>query len=288
MIANDNNITKLRKIAYELRLDVIDMIHCGGSGHPGGSLSMAEIIAVLYWKVLNIDPGNPKWENRDRIVLSKGHACPVLYAALAKKGFFDKKELKTLRKIDCILQGHPCSLKIPGLDSSTGSLGQGLSISVGMALGGKQLKNDFNVYAILSDGELQEGMIWEAAMSAGNFGLNNLTAIVDYNNLQVDGFINEVMNIEPLAEKWEAFGWEVLTARGNDVVSVLDAFNKRKNILSKPVVIICKTIKGKGVSYMENVMEWHASPISKELYDRAMNELKNTIDKFDNELLSRY
>lgn len=278
MAVSETEIRKLKKTAYELRIDVIDMIYHGGSGHPGGSLSIAEIVTVLYWNILNIDPKNPKWEDRDRLVLSKGHACPILYAALSRKGFFSMGELKNLRRIDCMLQGHPCFVKVPGLDSSTGSLGQGLSISVGMALGAKQLKKDFNVYTILSDGELQEGMIWEAAMSAANFGLSSLTAIVDYNNLQVDGFVNEVMNIEPLAEKWKAFGWEVLNASGNDINSLLDAFKNREDIIDKPVVIICRTTKGKGVSYMENVMEWHASPIDEELREKAVNELQEIID----------
>jgi transketolase len=183
------------------------MIHHGGSGHPGGALSAAEIVAVLYWKILNVDPANPKWEQRDRLVLSKGHACPVVYAALAHKGFIEREELKTLRHLNTRLQGHPDGCKTPGLEMSTGSLGQGLSLALGLALGARQAKERWQVYALLSDGETQEGMVWEAAMAAAHHKAGNLTAIVDYNNLQVDGHINVVMNIEPYVDKWQAFGW---------------------------------------------------------------------------------
>jgi transketolase len=274
-----DELLALRKKAYELRLRVIEMIYEGRSGHPGGSLSAAEIITALYWKVLHINPNNPKWEDRDRFVLSKGHASPIVYAALAERGFFDIKELKTLRGLGSILQGYPDCKKTPGLDATTGSLGQGLSIGVGMALGAKQSFKKYNTYVLLSDGEMQEGMTWEAAMAASHYKLDNLTAIIDRNNLQVDGHIEEVMNIEPLDEKWRAFGWQCLIVDGHDMESVLTALELRKSIHKKPLAIICKTTKGKGVSYMEDVMEWHATLVTKELYETAAKELIETIEK---------
>lgn len=277
----DNTIDFLQIKAYELRCDVIDMIYHAGSGHPGGSLSAAEIVTTLYWYVMNIDPLRPAWEVRDRLVLSKGHACPILYAALAHKGYFDRGVLKTLRHINSILQGHPDFRKTPGIDMTTGSLGHGLSIGLGMALGARQTGRDSHVYVLLSDGELQEGLIWEAAMATSHHRVNNLTAIVDYNNLQVDGHVNEVMNIEPLLDKWRAFGWDVLSVDGHDIPSLMAAFEIRRNKMRehKPCVIVCKTVKGKGVSYMEDVMEWHASPITKEQRDKAIAELKRTLVK---------
>jgi transketolase len=261
--------------AYALRCDVIDMVYHGGSGHPGGSLSIAEIVAVLYWGVMRLDPTNPKWVDRDRLVLSKGHACPVIYAALARKGYFDRRELKTLRQLNSILQGHPDWRKTPGIDMTSGSLGQGLSIGLGMALGARQAKRSFDVYVLLSDGELQEGMIWEAAMAASHYRVGNLTAIADYNNLQVDGPVDRVMGIEPLLDKWRAFGWRaVMVEDGNDVEAVLKALaDRRDEAGDEPWAIVCRTLKGKGVSYMENVMEWHASPITREQRDRAIEEL---------------
>jgi transketolase len=267
--------------AWELRWEIIDMIYHGGSGHPGGSLSAAEIVSVLYWKVLNTDSKNPKWEQRDRLVLSKGHTCPVVYAALTHKGFFDREELKTLRRLGSRLQGHPDARKTPGIEMSTGSLGQGLSLALGLALGAKQIKASWRVYTLMSDGETQEGMVWEAAMAAAHHKAGNLTAIIDYNNLQVDGHINEIMNFEPYAAKWQAFGWQVQEADGNDVSSLLSAFEARRNTEypDKPHVVICKTVKGKGVTYMEDVKEWHASPISKEQRAQAIAEIEAEIEK---------
>jgi transketolase len=269
-------ITAIRVKAYELRCEVIDMIHRGGSGHPGGSLSAAEIVAALYWHVLRVDPYRPEWEERDRLVLSKGHGAPIVYAALAHKGYFGREHLGTLRQINSILQGHPDCRKTPGLDMTSGSLGQGLSVALGMALGARQAGRDFQVYCLLSDGETQEGMVWEAAMAASHYRVGNLTAIVDYNNLQVDGRIAEVMGLEPYREKWQAFGWGVRELDGHDVGALLEAFAWRRDPLNfeRPVVLVCRTVKGKGVSYMEDVMEWHASPITREQRDQAIAELE--------------
>lgn len=282
MFNDINLINFLKRKAYELRIDVIDMIYYAGSGHPGGSLSAAEIVTVLYWDAMKLDPENPKDEDRDRFVLSKGHACPIVYAALSHKGFFDRTELKTLRHTGSCLQGHPCYLKTPGIDISTGSLGQGLSIATGMAMGARQAGKNFHVYALISDGEMQEGMIWEAAMCCSHYKLDNITAVIDYNNLQVDGYVNEVMNIEPLEDKWKAFGWNCLTVNGHEIKSLMDAFKEVKEIKGKPSVIICKTLKGKGVSFMEDVMEWHASPIDEDLRQKAINELRNAIELIEN------
>ena len=270
-------INRLQVKAYELRCDVIEMIYQGGSGHPGGSLSTAEIVATLYWHVMQVDPTRPDWEERDRLVLSKGHAAPILYAALAHKGYFAREHLTTLRQLGSILQGHPDCRKTPGLDMTSGSLGQGLSVALGMALGARQAGKNFRVYCLLSDGETQEGMIWEAAMAAAHYKVANLTAIVDYNNLQVDGWIHEVMSIEPYADKWRAFGWEVLQVNGHDVPALLSAFATMQAVTSQPSVLICRTTKGKGVSFMENVMEWHASTITRAQHDQAIGELGATL-----------
>ena len=270
---------RLQIKAYELRMDVIDMIYHGGSGHPGGSLSSAEIVTVLYYGIMKIKPQQPNWKQRDRFILSKGHCAPIIYAALADKGYFAKDKLKTLRQLDSMLQGHPDLRKTPGIDMTSGSLGQGLSVGLGMALGARQLGADYNVYVLLSDGELQEGMVWEAAMASSHYKADNLVALVDNNNLQVDGPVNEVMNIEPLVDKWRSFGWETLVVDGHNISQLLTALNCKKSVMGKPVAIICKTTKGKGVSYMENVMEWHASPISAELREKAWNELTATIEQ---------
>jgi transketolase len=278
-VSGSMTIQDLRVVAYELRREVIDMIYHGGSGHPGGALSAAEIVTALYWHAMRVDPSRPDWEERDRLVLSKGHAVPILYAALARKGYFDPTHLGRLRHLDSILQGHPDCRKTPGLDMTTGSLGQGLSVALGMALGAVQAGKDFHVYCLLSDGETQEGMIWEAAMAAGHYGAGNLTAIVDRNNLQVDGWVHEVMGIEPYTDKWRAFGWEVLDLDGHDLPGLLAALDRGRLPRTRPWVLICRTVKGRGVSFMENVMEWHASPISQQLRDRAMGELNLTIER---------
>lgn len=265
--------------ACQLRADVVNMIFGseGSSGHFGGSMSAAEIVTTLYWHVMNIDPKRPQWEDRDRLVLGKGHSVPIIYAALAHKGFFDRAILKTYRDDGSILQGHPDCRKTPGLDMSSGSLGQGLSVALGMALGARQAGKNYQVYVLLSDGELQEGMVWEAAMAASHYKTGNLTAIVDNNNLQVDGQIGDVMNLEPLLDKWKAFGWETLSVDGHDISSLLAAFELRRKVTGKPFVIVCHTTKGKGVSFMENDIEWHCCQISKEKRDQAIAELDKAL-----------
>ena len=265
---------ELKKVANDIRIDVVESIHCGGSGHPGGSLSIAEMMAVLYFHEMNVDEKNPKWEDRDRFVLSKGHAAPAYYAALAERGYFDKEVLKTLRHIDSILQGHPDMKKVPGVDMSTGSLGQGISAAAGMAHYAKRAGKDFRVYAILGDGEIQEGQVWEAAMSAGHFKLDNLTAFLDNNDLQIDGHVSEEMSIYPVREKFEAFGWNVVEADGHDIEELEAALEQARSCKGRPTLIWCKTVKGKGVSFMENQAVWHGGSINDEQYETAMKELK--------------
>lgn len=271
----DELVSYLGATAYKLRCSVVEMVYSAGSGHLGGSLSSAEIVATLYWHLMRVDPSRPKWEERDRLVLSKGHCAPIVYAALAEKGYYDHEVLKSFRRTGSILQGHPDFRKTPGLDMTSGSLGQGLSVGLGMALASRQSGVGYHVYVLMSDGEMQEGMTWEAAMASAHHGVGGLTAIVDRNNLQVDGFVNEIMEIEPLAEKWRAFGWSVFLADGNDVRSLLDAFDRRHTIADprRPAVVIASTIKGKGVSYMENVAEWHGGSLSPEQYRQALDEL---------------
>lgn len=273
---NEDRVQFLSAVAYKLRCDVVEMVYSAGSGHLGGSLSSAEIVSTLYWQVMKIDPRRPEWEGRDRLVLSKGHCAPIIYAALAERGYFDPEILKTFRRTGSILQGHPDFRKTPGLDMTSGSLGQGLSVGLGMALASRQSGLGYRVYVLMSDGEMQEGMTWEAAMAAAHYGVGHLTVIVDRNNLQVDGFVNEVMEVEPLVDKWRAFGWQVLTTDGNDVRSLLAAFEERQATSDqrRPAVIIAKTVKGKGVSYMENVMEWHGGTLTPELCRQALDELR--------------
>lgn len=259
--------------AKQIRRHIVSMLAEAGSGHPGGSLSIADIVTALYFEVMKVDPARPDWEDRDRLVLSKGHACPVLYAALAERGFFPVEELMTLRKINSRLQGHPDMKKTPGVEMSTGSLGQGLAAANGMALAGKLDKKDYRVYVILGDGEIQEGMIWEAAMAAAHYKLDNLTAFLDLNGLQIDGPIQEVMNPEPVADKWAAFGWNVLTIDGHDFEQIIEAVEKAKATKGKPTMIIANTVKGKGVSFMENEVDWHGNAPSKEQAEQALAEL---------------
>lgn len=238
----------LQKIANQLRIDVINEIANAKSGHPGGSLSACDIVTTLFFDKMNINPQNPNWEDRDRFVLSKGHAAPVLYAALAEKGYFDRKYLTTLRKINSFLQGHPDMKKTPGVDMSTGSLGQGLSVANGMALAGKLNHKDYYIYVLLGDGEIQEGQVWEAAMTSAHYKLDNLIAFLDFNGLQIDGTNNEVMNVNPVDKKFKAFGWNVLVINGHDLNAISEAIDKAKTTTGKPTMIICNTIKGKGVS----------------------------------------
>ncbi len=264
---------ELQKLAIQVRKGVIEGTGHAKSGHPGGSLSIADIVTYLYFHEMNVDPKNPKWEDRDRFVLSKGHTAPALYAALSLKGFFPWEHIATLRQPDSILQGHPSMKYTPGVDMSTGSLGQGISTAVGMALGAKLQGKSFRVYAPLGDGEIEEGQVWEAAMLAGNRKLDNLVAIVDWNNLQIDGVLDDVNSPCPIDKKFEAFGWNVITIDGHDFDQIDDAFTAAKACKGKPTCIIAKTIKGKGVSYMEDKCEWHGAAPNAEQYEQAMAEL---------------
>lgn len=256
-----------------VRQDIINMLTESSSGHPGGSLSCTDILVTLYFNEMRYDVNNPNDENRDRFVLSKGHAAPALYATLSEAGFFPKEELMTLRKINSKLQGHPNMNYVPGVDMSTGSLGQGISTAVGMALAGKLDKKDYRVYTILGDGELEEGQVWEAAMSAAHYKLDNLTAFVDYNGLQIDGNVTDVMNPEPITNKFEAFNWNVISIDGHNYEEIISAINEAKNVKDKPTVIVCKTVKGKGVSFMENQCGWHGTAPNKEQCEAAIKEL---------------
>lgn len=259
--------------ALKIRRDIIESVAEAKSGHPGGSLSSVEILTALYFNVMNIRPDEPKWEDRDRFVLSKGHAAPLLYSVLAERGYFPREELLKLRKLGAMLQGHPDMKGTPGVDMSTGSLGQGISAAVGMAIAGKIDKKDYRVYALLGDGELEEGQVWEASMAAAHYKLDNLTAFVDHNRLQIDGPVKDVMSPEPVADKFKAFGWEVICINGHDYKQIFDAIDKAKNTKGKPTVIIAETIKGKGVSFMENQVGWHGSAPNMEQRDKALNEL---------------
>jgi transketolase len=263
----------LQSVAKRLRRDIVTMIGKAGSGHPGGSLSAVEIVTALYWRILRHKPSNPKWPDRDRFILSKGHAAPVLYAALAECGYFPKFELDTLRQLDSHLQGHADRNATHGVEMSSGSLGQGLSFAVGCALAGRLDKRSWRVYALLSDGECDEGQTWEAAMSAANFRLDNLTAIVDNNGIQLSGFNKEIMNLEPFNKKWEAFGWQVYEVDGHDFSQLFDAFGKTREVKGKPAVIIAHTIKGKGVSFMENNVDFHGKAPNAEQLEIALKEL---------------
>ncbi len=267
------NIDELKQIANDIRKGIIEAVYSGKSGHPGGSLSITDIMTVLYFNEMNINPEVPKDENRDRLVLSKGHCAPALYSTLARKGFFDVEELQTLRNIESRLQGHPDMKNIPGVDMTTGSLGQGLSAANGMAIAGKLDNKDYRVYCILGDGEIEEGQIWEAAMASSKYKLDNLCVIVDNNNLQIDGTIEEVMSSYPIDEKFRSFGFEIININGHDIDEIIKAFEVVKNIKGKPTCIIAKTIKGKGVSFMENQVGWHGKAPNEDQYKQAMEEL---------------
>jgi len=272
-------VKELKKIAHQIRRMVVKMVFTAQSGHLGGSLSVAEIISVLYFSELRIDPHNPNWPDRDRLVPSKGHCAPAIYSALALRGFIDRKCLASLRQVDSILQGHPCMTSTPGIDMSTGSLGHGLSVGVGMALGGRLKRRNFKVYVLLGDGELNEGQNWEAAMAAAKLSLSNLIAIVDRNRVQLDGPTEEIMPLEPLVEKWNAFNWNTITIDGHSVEEVLDSIQWAKENHKGPSVIIANTIKGKGVSFMENTHKWHGRPPTREEYELAMEELGGEADE---------
>ena len=269
------SVEELKKIANDLRKKVVTMIYEAGSGHPGGSLSVADFVTACYFYEMNVNPENPKWTERDRFVLSKGHAAPIQYAALATVGFFPEETLHTLRKEGSILQGHP-NLSCPGIDIPTGSLGQGLACAVGMAIALKHDKKNSRVFAVVGDGECQEGEIWEAAQTSAKYQLNNLIVFVDYNKLQLDGAVNEIMPLGNLAEKFKAFGFEVFEIDGNDMEQILKTFDAIKNSTSsKPKCIVGNTVKGKGVSFMENQVGWHGVAPKKDQYEQAMKELSN-------------
>lgn len=266
-------VKELEKKANQIRKEIIEQVYRAGSGHPGGSLSIADILTVLYFYELKIDINNPKWKDRDRFVLSKGHCAPALYAVLAEKGFYSKEELQGFRTINGILQGHPDMKKIAGVDMSTGSLGQGLSAANGMAISGKLDNKDYRVYCLLGDGEIEEGQVWEAAMASNKYKLDNLCVIIDNNNLQIDGTIDEVMTSKPIDEKFRSFGFQIINIDGNDVDEIIKAFDVARTVKGKPACIIAKTIKGKGVSFMENKAEWHGKAPNEEQYARAIEEL---------------
>ena len=270
----DEQLKKQLEIAAtKVRMGVIEGVYNAKAGHPGGSLSVADTLTYLYMNRMNVDPANPEMADRDRLVLSKGHTAPALYACLAHRGFFPVEELKTLRKIDSRLQGHPVKGKVPGVDMSTGSLGQGISAACGMALSGKISSDTYKVYAVLGDGEIQEGQVWEAAMFAAHYQLDNLVAVVDNNGLQIDGKIGDVMSPYPIDEKFAAFGWHVICINGHDFDEIEKAFNEAETVLNKPTVIIQRSTKGKGVSFMENQCGWHGKAPNAEEYAKAMEEL---------------
>lgn len=265
------SITELKEKALNIRRNIIEMVYSASSGHPGGALSITDILTTLYFSELNIK--DCKDEERDRLVLSKGHCSPALYATLAEKGFIPKEDLKGFRKIDSYLQGHPDMKKVPGVDMTSGSLGQGLSVSNGMALAGKLDKKDYRVYCICGDGEIQEGQIWEAAMTSSHYKLDNLCVIVDNNNLQIDGEVSTVMNPYPIDKKFESFGFHVINIDGHNFEEILNSLKEAREIKDKPTAIIAKTIKGKGVSYMENQASWHGTAPNEEQYNKALEEL---------------
>lgn len=268
----EKDVERLEEQAVQLRRDIVEMIHAAKAGHPGGSLSAVDMITALYFHVMRIDPQNPRWEDRDRFVLSKGHACPALYAALARRGFFDPKHLTTLRQYHSILQGHPDMNKTPGIDISSGSLGNGLAIGVGMAMSGRLHHQDYMTYVMLGDGEVQEGMVWEAAMAAHHHDLGNLVAIVDCNGVQINGWVNEIMTVEPLADKWRGFGWNVVEVNGHNMKDLLTVLHTAKT-MRHPTVILMRTVKGRGVSFMEDDCKWHGNSPSDEELVQAILEI---------------
>ena len=267
-------IEELEAIAVTIRCDIIEMIATANAGHPGGSLSAADIVTALYFRVMRIDPTKLDWADRDRFILSKGHACPVWYAALAERGYFDRSHLNTLRQMNSILQGHPDMKRTPGIDMTAGSLGHGLSAGVGIALSGKLRKKDYHVWVVVGDGESQEGSVWEAAMASAKWKLDNLTAILDHNNLQNDDCVADEMPIEPVADKWRAFGWHVVEIDGHNMTEIVEALEGAKTFKGMPTVIIARTIKGKGVSFMENVVDWHGKAPCREEAEQALEEIR--------------
>ena len=271
---------KLQAIACKVRMGVIEGTYCAKSGHPGGSLSISDLLTYLYFAKMHIDPKQPEMADRDRLVLSKGHCAPALYSVLAQRGFFPWEELQSLRHIGAMLQGHPC-IHIPGVDMSSGSLGQGISVACGMALAGKLNNAAYKVYAVLGDGEIEEGQVWEAAMFASHYQLDNLLAIVDYNGLQIDGKLSEVCSPEPIPEKFSAFGWHVIQMDAHDFDAIEAAFAEAEQIVGQPVVIIQKSVKGKGISFMENQVGWHGKAPNQAEYEQAMAELQTQLQELE-------
>lgn len=276
-------LKELKKTATRIRKHVINEVFSAASGHPGGSLSCTDILTVLYFHEMRIDPSNPRWEDRDRFVLSKGHSSPALYGTLAERGFFPVEELAKFRHIDSHLQGHPSLKDTPGVDMTTGSLGQGISAAVGMAIAGKIDKKEYRVYAILGDGEIQEGQVWEACMAAAHYKLDNLTAFLDHNGLQIDGKITDVMSPEKVEDKFKAFGWNTIVIDGHDMEQIADAIEKAKATKGKPTMIIAETVKGKGVSFMENEVGWHGTAPNQEQRDKAIAELDKILSEMEGE-----
>lgn len=268
----ENQIKELEEKAKQVRRLIVRMLAKAGSGHPGGSLSAADLVTALYFSVMRINPSDPCWPERDRFHMSKGHCCPLWYAALAEKGYFPEEKLWTLRKLGSILQGHP-DRRTPGVDVASGSLGQGLSVAVGMSLAAKIDKKDYRVYCLMGDGEIQEGNIWEAAMAASHYKCDNLCGIVDYNGFQIDGKVVDIMNLEPLLDKWRSFGWHTLEIDGHNMKEIVSAYGEAMAVKGKPSVIIAHTIKGKGVSFMENVLDFHGRAPTQEEAERALKEL---------------
>ncbi len=271
---DDSTVTELRQMANRLRISSLKMIYQRQAGHPGGSLSAADIMAVLYFQVLRIDPKQPGWEERDRFILSKGHASSLLYSALAGRGFFPLPDLDHWGELDCHLQGHPDRLKTPGVDMTSGILGHGIAVGSGLALAARVLRKSYRVYVLLGDGECQGGIVWEGVNTCAKYKLSNLTAIVDYNDVQLDGPVHEIMPMEPFDDKWRSFRWNVIKIDGHDIVQILNAFEQARQVTDKPTVIIARTIKGKGVSFMENKAHWHGIAPDKEQYEAALLELQ--------------
>jgi transketolase len=267
------SVAELEKKAIEIRMDILDMIYTAQAGHPGGSLSSADVVTALYFRVMRVDPSDPQNPDRDRFILSKGHACPVWYAALANRGYFERAQLKTLRKLNSILQGHADMKKTPGVDMTVGSLGQGICVGVGMALSARLNRRDYHVWVIVGDGEMQEGSVWEAALAGARWKLDNLTVIVDNNHLQNDTYTDNVIPMEPVADKWRAFGWHVLEIDGNCMAQVVAALECAQQIKGQPVAIVAATVKGRGVSFMENMPEWHGKAPNTAQFEQAMAEV---------------
>lgn len=274
-------LNQLKKQATLIRKHIIDEVFSASSGHPGGSLSCTDILTTLYFHEMKVDPANQKWADRDRFVLSKGHCAPALYATLAERGFFPIKDLVTFRSADSYLQGHPSLKDVPGVDMSTGSLGQGISAAVGMAMAGKVDNKDYRVYAILGDGEIEEGQVWEASMAAAHYKLDNLTAFLDHNGLQIDGKITDVMSPEVVEDKFRAFGWKVININGHDFTQIIEAIDEAKKTKGAPTIVVADTVKGKGVSFMENNASWHGSAPNKEQRDQAIAELDAYLAKLE-------